>query len=385
MKFDVAIIGGGLTGCAAAYYLSKRGARVVLHEAEDINAGASGRNAGSLHFQIEHRHIAADGRLSAHLEHIVSLSRTAIAQWQQLETELDAPLELAMHGGIMVADTAEQMQLLERKADLQNRLGLETILLDSVALRARAPYLSPTLVGGAWCSQEGHCNPRLLTFAFARRAQALGAQFRVASRVTELVRSGIGWRLGSQVGSIEARLVLIAAGGATAGVAALARYHLPIFPVGLLITVTERVRPRVAHLVQHVGRRISLKQVEDGNVMIGGGWAVRLHSDALASQPTLAAVAGNLRAAVDLVPSLSPINVLRSWSGVAAVTSDNLPLLGEIAPGTDLFVAGGGSGFTYGPTYARLVSELMLTGGTKETSLDPYSPSRFHHINMFMG
>ena len=48
--FDVVVIGGGLVGCAAAYYLSKCGARVLLIESGDINGEASGRNAGSLHF-----------------------------------------------------------------------------------------------------------------------------------------------------------------------------------------------------------------------------------------------------------------------------------------------------------------------------------------------
>ncbi len=54
-QVDVAIIGGGLVGCAAAWRLAGRGASVALIEAGDINSGASGQNAGSLHFQIERR------------------------------------------------------------------------------------------------------------------------------------------------------------------------------------------------------------------------------------------------------------------------------------------------------------------------------------------
>ena len=53
--YDVAVIGGGLVGCATAYYLTTAGTRVALIERGTINRGASGQNAGSLHFQLEYR------------------------------------------------------------------------------------------------------------------------------------------------------------------------------------------------------------------------------------------------------------------------------------------------------------------------------------------
>ena len=54
MSEDVLVIGGGVTGCAAAYYLARAGARVTLAERHDLNTQASGRNAGGLHGQIQH-------------------------------------------------------------------------------------------------------------------------------------------------------------------------------------------------------------------------------------------------------------------------------------------------------------------------------------------
>lgn len=396
-RFDIAVIGGGLTGCAAAYYLAKAGARVVVIERRDINQGASGRNAGSLHFQLEHREVAhGGGSFSRGLEHRVELSRLAIEHWRGLEAELGENLELAMHGGLMLAETAAQVELLQRKCELERRHGLETHLLSGAEARSLAPYLGKGIIAASLCPDEGHCNPRLLTPAFARRSAALGADYRTRTQVTGIGRDRQRWLVAteSETGggeTFEVDAVLNAAGADAAHVARLANFHLPIFPVGLLMNVTEKVGPFIEHLIQHVGRRISLKQTHSGNLLIGGGWSVRMRTIADAhgvhfspGVPQAETIAENLRVASDVVPALADVHLLRTWSGIAGVTSDQLPLLGEIPNSRGFFVAAGGSGFTFGPIYARLISDMMLTGSMPENAT-AYSPARFNHINMFMG
>lgn len=393
MRCDVAIIGGGLTGCASAYYLGKSGASVVLLEEGELNGGASGRNAGSLHFQLEHRHVAHEERLAKSLEHLVRLSRVAIDQWRGLEEELGEDLELVMHGGLMVAETDAEVAKLERKALVEARHGLETQLLDGTEVRRIAPYLSERVRAASLCRDEGHCNPRLLTPAFARKSVALGAVLRTRTRIRSLYRDSGRWIVeasepnGAVAEPVIADAVLDAAGAWAGEIAAMANFHLPIFPVGLLMNVTERVGPCIHHLIQHVGRRISMKQTHDGNIMIGGGWSVRMRRDAASrwvpGTPDLETVRGNMRIASELAPMIQDAHLIRTWSGIAGVTTDQLPIIGEIG-GSRFFVAGGGSGFTFGPTYARLISEQIVTGRA-DGSLEPYSPARFDHINMFMG
>jgi sarcosine oxidase, subunit beta len=395
LRCDVAIIGGGLTGCASAYYLRKAGASVVLLEAGELNGGASGRNAGSLHFQLEHRHVAHEERLAKSLEHLVRLSRVAIDQWRGLQDELGEDLELAMHGGLMVAETDDQVAQLKRKALVEAKHGLETQLLDGAEVRRIAPYLSERVQAASLCRDEGHCNPRLLTPAFARKSAALGATLLTRTRVNSIERLGDLWSIevsqddGTAREPLIADAVLNAAGAAAGEIAQLANYHLPIFPVGLLMNVTEKVGPCIEHLIQHVGRRISMKQTHDGNIMIGGGWSVRMRRSEDGSSryapgtPDIETVRGNLRIATELAPMIADTHLIRTWSGIAAVTTDQLPIIGELGK-SRFFVAGGGSGFTFGPTYARLISEQIVTGRA-DASLEPYSPARFDHINMFMG
>ena len=95
-------------------------------------------------------------------------------------------------------------------------------------------------------------------------------------------------------------------------------------------------------------------------------------------------VYSNLSTAAAVIPAIESLHLLRTWTGTTGVTPDQLPILGEISQAPGFYVAAGGSGFTYGPSYARQMSELILSGKTS-FPIDAYSPNRFGHINMFMG
>lgn len=394
MRYDALVIGGGLAGCATASYLAEAGLSVALLERGEINRGASGQNAGSLHFQLEHRLIHHADALGDELQHYVALTQVAIDHWRGIETELGSELELVMHGGLMLAETDAEIALLERKAQIELAQGLEVQLLDAAETHARAPYLSEQVRAALYCPHEGHCNPRLLTPAYARRAQGLGADIVTHCAVTDTRRQGDHWRVrGAMAGGGErewqAEVVVNAAGAWTMDIARMANLHLPVFPVGLLMNVTEKAAPFIHHLIQHVGRRLSMKQVDDGNVLVGGGWSARLPQQGGQWQPgrpqvDMASLRNNLRTALAVAPGIEPLRILRSWTGTTGITPDQLPLIGAVSKAPGYYVAAGGSGFTYGPTYARLLSEL-ITRGEASHSLAPYSPDRFAHMNMFMG
>ncbi len=389
-KYDVAIIGGGLIACAAAYYLSKSGSRVVVIERGQINQGASGQNAGSLHFQLEHRLIEKKDELRKELEYFSALTLIAVDQWKNIETELNCDLELVMEGGFMVAETADDIKLLEEKSEIELSQGMTVELLDGDAVRKIAPYIGSSVQAGLHCPYEGQCNPRLLTPAFARNALANGTEIRTNTIVSNICFENGKWEIScenaliKQKGErISADLVLNTAGAWSNEIAQMANFELPLMPIGLTINVTEKTRSEMSHLVQHASRKLSMKQVSDGNLLIGGGWFAELQTKNgkwSSQEPALInseAIKQNLRVAADVVPMVSKLNLIRSWTGITAITPDELPLLGEIPGSNGFYVAAGGNGFTLGPTYARLMSELMLTGKTS-FSLEPYAPARFH-------
>ncbi len=395
--YDAIVIGAGLTGSATAYHLAKGGASVLVLEQQQINRGASGANAGSLHFQLEHRLIEHEGVLDEELSFYAALARVAIADWRALETELGENIELEMTGGLMLAESTQQMSKLERKAAIESAQGLDVHLLDKADVLVKAPYLSEAITGALYCPDEGHCNPRLLSHAFARKAKTMGARFQMQTQVQALKRKGDEWSVTATTSGHEAqtqklstKVLVNAAGAWSADVARLANIHLPLFPVGLIISVTEKAPSIMNHMIQHVGRKLSLKQVDDGNLLIGGGWSAKLpqqngqwQSDYRAALD-VSVLQENLATACSVMPQLAELHVLRSWTGTTGITPDHLPMIGNIDQAPGFYVAAGGSGFTYGPTYAKLLAELILN---EETSfpISAYSPNRFGHINMFMG
>jgi glycine/D-amino acid oxidase-like deaminating enzyme len=394
---DVLVVGGGLIGCGLAWRLRRRGSSVILVEAGDINAGASGQNAGSLHFQLEHRFLERDDASIQQAAPIVALSRLAVEDWRALEAELGADLEVKMNGGLMVAETTEQIALLEKKQAREAEFGLKTRLLDGDEARRIAPYLSGSILAAGHLPDEGHASPRAIAPALARAAAAEGADIMTHTRVVSAAKAARGFHVGIQVSGgplevIQASCVVLAAGIGTGRLAEQFNLHLPLFAAPLTLTATERAAPFMPHLIQHVARRLSMKQTSSGNVLIGGGWPSRFAQRAdgglnLQARPILDpdALIANLTIAAEVAPTVANLSVIRTWTGATTVTSDQLPLVGPVSQTPGVYVATGGSGFTLGPTFSRLLADLICGDQEAARALAIVSPDRFGHLNSFMG
>jgi glycine/D-amino acid oxidase-like deaminating enzyme len=390
-RCDVAVIGAGLIGCAAALNLARRGRRVVVLDQGEINRGASGRNAGSLHFQIEPRMVDVLLSDPQRLAELIPVNLQAIEDWKRVPAELKCDPEIAMHGGLMLAETDAEHELLLRKLDLETRAGLTVRVLDAAELHRIAPYLSERIRFASFCPDEGHANPRLVVAAYAAAARAEGVVFQLRARVESMEPHAGGWRLASRASSeadaaahpaeIFADAVLIAAGAWSREILRPLGVEVPLTAVGLQMMVTQRAPQLIGHLVQHMGRRISIKQLEAGNILIGGGWPALLRSPdelgyAADAELQEMAMIGSAAVACHTVPATSELSVIRSWSGIACVAPDHLPVLGAIDSLPGLFIAAGGASFTLGPTYARLISEL-ISEGSASMPIGLYRAGRF--------
>lgn len=391
---DILIVGGGLVGCATAWHLSRLGLKVLLAERGHLNAGASGQNAGSLHFQIERRFLEQGEKAAADGARIVTLNRLAIAEWRGIEDMLGRPLDVAMHGGLMVAETEADMELLAFKVARENELGLATQVLTGAEVRERAPCLSTALAGAAWLADEGHANPRILVDAFADGAREQGAAVRTGTALTALSMTRDRTYRATLAGPdgdmrVNTPRILLAAGHWVPRLAGLLGLNVPLYPAPLMMSVTDRAEPVLPYLIQHVGRRLSMKQTEDGNLLIGGGWPSRLARRAdgtpdldSPAEVELANLRANLEVAARVMPALASRSLLRTWTGTTCISADQLPIVGEVAAAPGLFVAAGGSLFTLGPVLARLLAQTIAEGTAPE-ELAMFAPRRFAHLDAF--
>jgi glycine/D-amino acid oxidase-like deaminating enzyme len=376
---DVLIVGGGLAGCATAYYLAREGIDVTLIERYDLNTQASGCNAGSIHAQIPHEPFMSLGEdWARNFAPTIPLMLESIRIWESLETELGCDLEVSLGGGLLVAETKAQLRDIERKARLERAHGLSVEMLSADDLRRMAPYVSERMVGGAFCPTEGKANPLKVTPAFARAALRHGGRIVCDTLLSGLALEANGYLARTNRGPIRARRV-VNCGGAEAGrISAMLGLSLPIEGHPIQVSVTEPVEPFMQHLLYFAGEKLTLKQARNGSLLIGGGWPARWSSAGGRPVVSLESLRANLRIAQTVVPRLGSAGLLRVWPAVVNGTADWKPILGEVPrlPGffMNMFPW---MGFTAGPISALVTAELVMD---RKPSLDLRQFSALRHV-----
>jgi glycine/D-amino acid oxidase-like deaminating enzyme len=378
---DVVVIGAGIYGCSTAYFLARDGVRVTVVDAEDLGAGASGANAGNLHLQLSpFSHAEKSEAWVAEFARTLPFFMQALELWKQLASELDGDIELRCHGGLMVAETEQQLRMLHDKVALERSQGLEVEILTAAELRRRAPYLGEQVLGASHCPDEGMANALTAVIALADGARKAGAQYKFHTRVTHIAQAGEGWRVETNQGSLQCERVVIAAGLGSGEIAATVGVDLPLTHRIIQMIATEPCQRFIEHLVYHSEERLTLKQVANGNVLIGGGWEST--RDAVFDRPAVLAdsVRGSLTLARRIVPQLAEASVIRTWAGPNIYTIDGRPILGAVEGRPGLFTAVCNTyGFTLGPACGQLVAAAIAgrASASQAEGLAAMSPGRF--------
>jgi glycine/D-amino acid oxidase-like deaminating enzyme len=356
----VIIIGGGVAGCATAYFLAADGVEVALLERFEINTQASGSNAGSLHAQIQPEPFAAQGEAWARRYlPAVPFYIESMALWRELGDTLGADLEVAQDGGIVVAETQSDMRLLAAKATFERSAGLPLELLDARTLRDRAPYISGRAVGGLFCPLEGKANPLKTAPALADAARRLGARILEGHEVLGIRADGRDYSVETAGGSLRAPRLVNAAGTDTGRVAAMLGGRLEVKGFPIQLGATEPLSPLIGHLVYSASAMLTLKQNRRGTVLIGGGWPAT-HDARRRPQPSRQSLLANLRSALDTVPGLAGAHIVRTWAAEVNGNDSWLPLLGELpgTPGAFINYVPW-MGFSGAPAAGRIVASLV--------------------------
>ena len=374
---DTVVIGGGVAGSCLAYWLAREGIETLVVERDDVNLQASGANAGSLHVQLLSfdfgRNAPAGGNRAADT---LPLGPASIALWQEIEHDTGQDLEVKVAGGLMLAETADDVAFLKAKIELERSRGIEAELLGANELRQLEPCIGDVAIAAEWCPGEGKINPLKATYAVVARAKALGACFRRGSDVQAIAREGSGYRVTTSRGAIRCKRIVNAAGPWAAQVAAMLGVAIPVRGAPLQMVVTEPTAPTLGRLVAHAARHLTLKQMASGAFMVGGGWTAGLDEQHKLSRALRSSVEGNLWVASRVVPALANLHAIRIWAGMN-VNIDRAPILGEVPGLPGFYNCVSSNGYTLAPVLARLTSE-MLGGRSTSLPVAPYSLSRFN-------
>lgn len=374
-EVDVLVIGAGVAGCSNALFLAQNGKSVAVVDRGSPNGEASGGNAGSLHVQLLSfdfgKKAEGGGKPAAQT---LPLQQASANLWEELSHQL-GDIEFKRTGGLMVAETEEQMRFLDEKASLERSLGIETHTVSRDEARRLVPDLSDSVVGGAWCAEEGKINPLLGTPALVAAAKAAGARFYTGETVTAIQKQATGWLVTTDQGRVHCNQIVNAAGAWAGEIGQLAGLSVPVKGTALQMIVTEAARPMVDVLLAHADRHLTLKQANNGNLIIGGGWPAGLSEPHRYQRPRLSSLQGNLWVAQKVLPPAGALRVIRSWAAIN-VNIDGAPILGEVPGHPGFFNAVTSNGYTLGPMVGQITSDLICHGKT-DWDLSAFSVERF--------
>jgi glycine oxidase len=364
---DVAVVGGGVIGCAVAYYAARAGARVIVLERDGLGAEASSAAAGML------APLAEDARPGPFLD----LALASLARYSPLADDLRAitglDVELQTAGLLRLALDDAAAARYQANLGWQAALGLPVRWLDAAATRALEPLVPSDVRGAVLSAAEHQVNPSRLVEALARAAMAHGAELRQGAPVQGLARAGarvVGVRLAGE--TLAAGHVVLATGAWSAAGGDWLGTPLPVAPVkGQMIAI----RP-VGALPRHTlyGHQGYLVPKADGTVHVGA----TVEQAAFDRRVTAAGVGSLLALLPALAPALADGAFVRAWAGLRPGTPDHLPLLGAVPGLEGISLATGHyrNGILLAPITGELVAQAAL-GRVPSLSLAPFEVARF--------
>jgi sarcosine oxidase subunit beta len=361
---DVLILGGGGAGCSAALHLARRGARVALFERGLVGSQASGVNYGG---------VRQNGRHPAELP----IARRSREIWARLRELIGTDAEFEVTGHLKLARNAEEEAELADYMQVARAHDLPLELIGANRLRERWPWLGPRVVAGAFAPEDGAANPRLLAPALAQAARKAGAEIHEHAPVTEIAHDGDRFVVTAGGRAWRAPIALNCMGFWGGEIAARFGEPVPVAPLAPNMLVSEPIPYFIEPNMGVVGGDVYLRQIRRGNVIFGGGRGVSDPAIPWARplpEPMLAAMAR----AVELVPRLAGVHLIRSWTGIDGEMPDGLPVIGPSRTTPGLIHAFGfsGHGFMLGPGIGAILAELVLDGRT-DVPLDPFRIDRF--------
>jgi len=349
---DVVVVGGGIVGCAAAYFLSEAGAKVTIVERNGLGSGASGHGAGgfgvSLHWVEPPEHARFMRQAVNYLKWIVP----------QIGEDTGIDLMWREMPWLEVART-------ERTWDYMQEWAPKTAnkVLDAQDVQRLEPRLSSPIFGGVLGEGNGQVDSYRLTLAYAKGAEKRGAEV-VIREVTGLER--VGQRVTgvkTSNGTVVCDRVVLAMGAWTQQAEKWVNFPLPIGPLkGELLLLKPKEKQYWPFWVSSYDTvddqelPIYLHMRTDGIVYAGTTAEPGLYDNI----PTEKARIGIMHRAIRLMPCIAETELVEHLAGPRPNPPDGTTVLGPIPGWEGLFTAVTLPGIMCSAFMGRIITDLIF-------------------------
>lgn len=357
---EVIIIGSGVIGCAAAYYLAKKGVSViVLDKDESIGNGGSSRNGGGV-------------RQSGRDPRELPLAMYGVKHlWPYLSEELGVNVEYHKEGNLRLGKTEKHKQILQGLTDRAVACGLDVKMIDGSEVRQINPFLSDEVTVASWCSTDGHANPLTTTLGYYKNARALGVKFYTGEEVVEIRKiKGSARQVVTKKNMFEGEKIIVAAGYESRAITNTVGIDIPMSNVLIEALVTEAEPKMFNQMLGTADADFYGHQTEHGSFVFGGASGfeeVNLDNGKMITSSLTAS--STCRGIMKYIPKLADAKIVRTWAGYEDVCVDGIPVISEIdeVPGLLVACAFTGHGFGIAPVVGQLLSQMTVG---EETMLD---------------
>ena len=359
-------MGGGIIGCAVAFFLAKSGVYPLVLERGQVGGEASSGAAGMLTAQT---HTDEAGAL-------FDLKLASRALYKGLASELlertGLDIEYRQIGHVAPALSDEEDGAVARRVEWQKARGLPAEKLDARQARAMEAGLASDVRGAGWFPEDHHINNSAATQALASATMRLGGKFRTGCAVLDLVTEGkrvTGVRTESE--TVSAGAVILCAGAWMQQFEKASGIPLPIVPAKGQMVVAKLELPALRHVVY--GSEVYAIPRASGEHIIGS----TVEFVGFDKRVTVEGITKILKEVTRLVPALHEAAMVTNWACLRPAAPDGLPLLGKVPDRPGLLIATGHfrNGILLAPITGKLIAELIVDG-VPSFPLEPFRPER---------
>lgn len=380
-RFDVAIIGAGIMGCATAYELSKRGLRVVVLEQASIGSGSTGRSSA-----IIRQHYSN--------ELTCRMARDSLAVFRDFGERVGGECGFVGTGFLALAADRDAANL-ERNVALQQRVGIRTALVTPTDLGELLPGIATAdIAAAAYEPDSGYADPHLTVNAYADAARRLGAEIRTRTKVTGIEFDGhevCGVR--TSTGVIDTDAAINCAGPWASAVGQLARLTLPITSCRVQVATFRRPPSHEApHPVVIDFACGSYFRSETGTLSLVG-LVDPAEADEIVppddydegARDDFVALVGERF--VTRIPAMEASEARGGYAGLYAVTPDWHPVIDELPAGSGCYVCAGfsGHGFKLAPAVSVMIADLVTRASEPTYDPAPFRLGRYARDELVTG